>query len=65
MYEAYLVTETDNDDGDETSAQDWWWLVLEIRKTINAGFFFFRFFSAIFFSTLFPLYSLSFSSVFF
>jgi len=24
MYEAYLVTETDNDDGDETSAQDWW-----------------------------------------
>ena len=29
MYEAYLVTETDEDNGDETSAQDWWWLVLE------------------------------------
>jgi len=24
MYEAYLVTETDEDNGDETSAQDWW-----------------------------------------
>ena len=41
MYEAYLVTETDEDDGDETAAQDRWWLVLGTMKTINAGSFFF------------------------
>jgi hypothetical protein len=34
MYEAYLVTETNKDDGDETSVQDRWWLVLETMKTM-------------------------------
>jgi len=49
MYEAYLVTETDEDDGDETAAQDWRWLVLEMMKTINAGSFFSSGFSLSFF----------------
>jgi len=40
MCKAYLVTKIDEDDGDETAAQDRWWLVLGMMKTINAGSFF-------------------------
>ena len=50
MYEAYLVTETDEDDGDETAAQDRWSLVLGTMKTINAGSFFLLVFLCLFFS---------------
>ena len=50
IYEAYLVTETDEDDGDETAAQDRWSLVLGTMKTINAGSFFLLVFLCLFFS---------------
>ena len=56
MCEAYLVTETDEDDGDETAAQDRWWLVLGTMKMINAGSFFLLVFLC-FFEMMKPLCS--------